>query len=74
MRDTNTHHVIKSTSGGWGVKRGGASRASAIYQTKAEAISSARAISRRQGTRVVVHISNGKVQREYVNKNNKGHI
>ncbi|MDF2858620.1 MAG: hypothetical protein K0Q87_4471 [Neobacillus sp.] len=59
----DTHHVVpNSDRGGWDVKRGGADRASAHVDTKAQAINIAREISRNQGTEMVVHGKDGRIQ------------
>lgn len=59
----DTHHVVpNSDRGGWDIKRGGADRASAYVDTKAQAINIAREISRNQGTEMVVHEKNGRIQ------------
>ena len=59
-----THHVVpNSNRGGWDVKRGGAERASAHADTKAEAEQIGREISRNQGTELVIHGKDGKIQR-----------
>lgn len=58
-----THHVVPSPSGGWNVKKGGATRASVHTDTKAEAEQIGREISRNQGTEFVVHGRDGVIQR-----------
>ena len=59
-----THHVVpNSDRGGWDVKRGGSSRASKHFDTKAEAEHAGRGISRNQKTEFVIHGRNGKIQR-----------
>lgn len=58
----NTHHVVHSSNGGWNVKRGGASRASKHFDTKAEAIKAGRETSRNQKTEFVIHGMNGRIQ------------
>jgi hypothetical protein len=60
----DTHHVVpNSEKGGWDVKRGGADRASVHVNTKKEAESIARTISRNQGTELVIHGKDGKIQK-----------
>jgi len=56
-----SHHVVPSSGGGWNVKRGGASRASAHFDTKQEAINRGREISRNQGTELRIHKLDGKI-------------
>ena len=55
------HHVVPAHNGGWNVKKSGAERASVHTSTKAEAISKGRAISKNQGTELVIHNSDGKI-------------
>ena len=58
-----SHHVVKNPSGGWSVKKRGASRASAIFRTQKDAIKSAKTITHNQGTRLVVHSKDGRIQK-----------
>ena len=58
----NSHHVVHSHNGGWAVKKSGADRASVSTETKVEAIKIGRIISQRQGTELVIHGSDGKIQ------------
>ncbi|MGN8197910.1 DUF2188 domain-containing protein [Salinisphaera sp. RV14] len=55
------HHVLRNPSGGWSVKKEGSARASGKFATQKEAIEAAKAISQKQGTRVVVHDRNGRI-------------
>lgn len=56
-----THHVIPNPQGGWDVKRGGAKRSTGHYNTKQNAIDSARQISRNQGTELRIHNKDGRI-------------
>ena len=58
-----THHIVPDPDGGWNVKRGGAQRSSGHYPTKDDAITAGRVISRNQGTELVIHGLDGKIQR-----------
>jgi len=60
---SSTHHVVKNPSGGWSVKKGGSSRASGKFTTQSDAVASAKQISKKQGTRVVVHGRDGKIKK-----------
>jgi len=64
MASKKTHHVVKNPSGGWAVKKSGASRASVTTKTQKDAVSSARKISQNQGTRVVVHGRDGRIKKK----------
>ena len=56
------HHVVPNPNGGWDVKRNGAQRASVHTDTKAEAVSRGREISRNQGTELITHRKDGQIQ------------
>ena len=58
-----SHHVVKNPSGGWSVKKRGASRASATFKTQKSAISSAKTIVKNQGTRLVIHGKDGRIKK-----------
>jgi len=64
MPTKKTHHVVKNPSGGWAVKKGGSSRASGTYKTQKAAVNSATKISRNQGTKVVVHGTDGRIKKK----------
>jgi len=64
MAKQDTHHVVPNQDGGWDVKRGGGQKASHHTDTKAEAEKIAREISRNQGTELVIHGKDGKIQRK----------
>ncbi len=57
-----THHIVPATNGGWNVKRGGSTRVSGHYGTKGEAVDAGRIISRHQGTEMIIHGKNGRIQ------------
>ena len=56
-----THHVLPNSDGGWDVKRGGGERASSHHNTKADAVSKARQVSRNQQTELRIHNKNGQI-------------
>lgn len=58
-----SHHVTKNSGDGWKVKKNGASRASGVYDTKAEAEKAGREMSKNQNTELIIHGKNGKIQR-----------
>jgi hypothetical protein len=58
-----THHVVPDADVGWLVKKGGAERASRIFDNKQDAIEYAREVSRNQYTNLIIHGKNGKIQR-----------
>jgi hypothetical protein len=64
MAKQDTHHVVPNQDGGWDVKRGGGQKASHHTDTKAEAEKIAREISKNQGTELVIHGKDGKIQRK----------
>ena len=64
MAAKKSHHVVKNPSGGWSVKKSGASRASSTFDTQKDAVSSAKKISQNQGTKVVVHGRDGRIRKK----------
>ncbi|HOP41105.1 MAG TPA: DUF2188 domain-containing protein [Syntrophales bacterium] len=56
-----SHHVVPNSDGGWNIKKSGASRASAHYDVKQDAIDRAREISVNQKTELIVHNKDGKI-------------
>ena len=57
----DTHHVVPNPDGGWDVRRGGASRASAHLATKRDAVDRGREISRNQATELRIHNRDGRI-------------
>lgn len=55
------HHVVPNPNGGWDVKTDNAQRASAHTNTKEEAISIARKISKNQGSELFIHNKDGQI-------------
>lgn len=55
-------HVVPH-SNGWAVKKDDAERASGCYGTKAEAEQAARDQARREGSELVIHGKDGRIQR-----------
>ncbi len=62
-------HVTYRPDGKWQVKGAGASRATAVARTKAEAVTIGRKISVNQKSECVVHGKNGRIQ----TKDSHGH-
>lgn len=58
----SSHHVVHNSNGGWDVKRNGAQRSSGHFETKEEAVNAGRQISQNQGTELVIHGMNGRIQ------------
>lgn len=61
--------VVPVMGRGWGVRRGGASRLTSVYETKAEAMDAGRQIAKNQHTDLVPLGRDGKIQ----NPNSYGH-
>lgn len=59
-----SHHVVPHPDGGWNVKSGGAKRASKHFNTKNEAISWARELSKHHHAELVIHNWDGTVSRK----------
>lgn len=62
MGKRKTHHVVPNSSGGWIVKKGGSKRVSGKFRTKKDAVDAARQISRNQGSELIIHGKNGRIQ------------
>lgn len=62
-------HVLPHPNGGWQVKGERNARATVRTTTQKEAIDVARAISRNQGSELVIHRSNGQIR----SKDSHGH-
>lgn len=58
-----SRHVVKHPDG-WANKKGGAERATSVHPTKREAEKSAREQSRKEGSELVIHGQDGKIQRK----------
>jgi uncharacterized protein YdaT len=57
----NSQHVAPST-GGWSVRKAGASRASAVFKTQAEAIQRGREIAQNQKSELFIHGKDGRIR------------
>lgn len=55
-------HVVPATSGGWSVKKAGASRASKNFATQKEAVEAATRTARREKTEVYIHGKDGRIR------------
>ncbi|MGE2733831.1 DUF2188 domain-containing protein [Mycolicibacterium vaccae] len=63
MSKPNSRHVVPNDGGGWDVQKPGASRASAHYDTQAEAIDRARQILNNDGGgELRIHGRDGKIR------------
>jgi uncharacterized protein YdaT len=61
MATKRNQHVVPSGKD-WAVKGAGSSRATEVLPTKSQAVGRAREISRNQGTELIVHGRDGKIQ------------
>ena len=64
MTKAKSHHVVPNSNGGWDVKKGGAERASKHFDKKADAVRSAREISKNQNSELFIHGKDGKIQQK----------
>ena len=55
------HHVVPHPEG-WAVTREGSERPSSVHRTQAEAVDQGRAVSRNQGTELLVHGRDGRIR------------
>lgn len=60
-RKGGTTHVVPAEQGGWNVKQGGAQRATAHFDTKAEAIAAGRVSSHTRESELKIHNLDGKI-------------
>ncbi len=56
-------HVVTKPGGGWDSKRENAERASKHFETKKEAEKYSRDLSKKEGSELIVHGKDGKIQR-----------
>lgn len=68
MVTKRNQHVVPSGRD-WAVRGAGSSRATEIYPTKSQTVDRAREISRNQGTELIVHGRDGKIQ----SRDSQGH-
>jgi len=59
-----THHVVPDPKGGWSVRKGGSERASRHFDTKKDAVSWGRELSRKQKSEFVIHKKDGTIERK----------
>ncbi len=64
-----SHHVVPAPQGGWNVKVSGGQKAIKHTDTKQEAVSTARQISKNQKTELVIHNKDGEISQ----KDSHGH-
>jgi hypothetical protein len=55
-------HVISNPSGGWSVRHSGASRASRIFSTQADAVRYGRDLAKQERTGLYVHRRDGTIK------------
>ena len=63
MAKGNEHHIVPHENG-WAIIRSGSKRPHRVLPTKKEAEQVGREISRNQGTELVIHGKDGKIQRK----------
>lgn len=57
----DTLHIVPSSSGGWGLRKPGAMRATKLYPTQAEALTAGREIAQSQKMKLYVHGLDGRI-------------
>jgi len=55
-------HVVPKQSGGWAVRKSGASRASRVFETQYDAVTYARQLARKEGSELYVHGLDGTIR------------
>jgi hypothetical protein len=58
----NSRHVVPSSTGGWSVRRSGASRASKNFDKQADAVNYAKTLAKKDKTDLYVHGKSGKIR------------
>ena len=61
-KKTPSQHVVKSSSGGWAVKKGGSTRATKVYSTQKEAVTAGREIAKKKKAEFYVHGRDGRIR------------
>jgi len=64
MAEGKKQHVMTHPDGGWQVKGEGSSKATKRFATKAEAEAYAKTLAKNQGSHVVAHKKDGKIQKK----------
>ncbi|MCL2712651.1 MAG: DUF2188 domain-containing protein [Methanomassiliicoccaceae archaeon] len=64
MADGKKQHIMKHPDGGWQVKGEGNTKATRIFDTKAEALEYAKTVAKNQGSTIVPHKKDGKIQKK----------
>lgn len=62
-------HVVPNPKGGWSVKKAGAEKASKTFSKKDDATGYAQGVSKRDGSELVIHGKDGRIQ----TKDSHGH-
>lgn len=62
MTKRKEHHVVPK-DGGWDVKKSGAKRTTKHFDQKVDAVDFARHVSQNQGSELIVHGRDGKIQK-----------
>jgi hypothetical protein len=55
-------HVVRSSTGGWAVKKAGAAKATSTHATQADAVKAATKIAQNQKTEVYIHGRDGRIR------------
>lgn len=63
MTKRETRHVVPNDEGGWSSKKGGSQRASKNFETKKDAEKYSRELSKKEGSELIIHGKDGKIQR-----------
>lgn len=57
-----TRHVVPNANGGWSVRQSGASRASKVFDTQADAVKYGQKVARSEHTELYVHRKDGTIR------------
>jgi hypothetical protein len=59
---TKARHVTPNPKGGWSVRKTGASRATRVFETQADAVKFGQTVARQERTELYVHRSDGTIR------------
>lgn len=57
-----SQHIVKSSTGGWAVKKGGAEKSTKNFDTQQEAINWGREVAKNQKAEFYIHGKDGKIR------------
>ena len=59
-----TRHVVANPKGGWSVRQSGSSRATRVFETRADAVKFAHQVAKKERTELYVHAKDGTIRQK----------